>query len=77
LKRAGLPMIYTFHSLRHSNATMLLAAGVNAKTVADRLGHSSAAFTLDRYCHALPSLDEDAAERLQNLIERTARGGAH
>jgi integrase len=75
LTRAGLSESYTFHSLRHSAATMMLAAGVSAKTAADRLGHHSAGFTLDRYVHALESLDEDAADRLQDVLTR-ARGRA-
>ncbi len=37
-----------FHDLRHSAATLLLAAGVNPKAVAERLGHSSVAFVLTR-----------------------------
>src|SRR4051812_46218657 len=39
---------------------MMLAAGVSARTAADRPGHHSAGFTLDRYVRALESLDEDA-----------------
>jgi len=53
----------------------MLAAGISAKVVADRLGHSSPAFTLERYAHAVPALDEDAADRLQNVI-RSARSRA-
>ncbi|MBQ8919090.1 MAG: site-specific integrase, partial [Acidaminococcaceae bacterium] len=41
---AGLPDTVTMHSLRHTHATQLLAAGVDAKTVSARLGHSSVAF---------------------------------
>jgi len=70
LRRAGLPDHYTFHSLRHSAATMMLAAGVSAKVVADRLGHFSAGFTLDRYVHAVEGLDTDAAHRLQDFVTR-------
>jgi integrase len=73
LKRAGLRTVYTFHSLRHSAATMLLAAGVNAKVVADRLGHFSAGFTLDRYVHAVEGLDADAADRLQEFMNKGRR----
>jgi len=72
LKRASLYDRYTFHSLRHTAATTMLTAGISAKVVADRLGHSSPAFTLERYAHAVPALDEDAADRLQ-LIFRGAR----
>jgi integrase len=72
MRAAGLP-IYTFHSLRHSAATMMLAAGVNPKVAADRLGHGSAAFTLDRYTHAVEGLDLDAAERVQEVIRKVRR----
>jgi integrase len=73
VKRAGLPEGYTFHSLRHAAATLMLAAGVNPKVAADRLGHHSAAFTLDRYTHALEALDIDAAERIQAAMDRARR----
>jgi integrase len=69
MRAAGLP-VYTFHSLRHSAATMMLAVGVNPKVAADRLGHHSAAFTLDRYIHAVEGLDLDAAERVQAVIRK-------
>ena len=72
LKSAGIAHRYTFHSLRHTAATSMLAAGISAKVVADRLGHSSPAFTLERYAHAVPALDEDAADRLQQVF-RSAR----
>jgi integrase len=68
LKEANLPE-YTFHALRHAAATMILVAGVNPKVAADRLGHHSVAFTLDRYTHAVESLDVDAAERLQAMMK--------
>lgn len=68
LTRAKLTDTHTFHSLRHSAATMMLAAGISPKVAADRLGHHSAAFTMDRYVHALQSMDEDAADRLQNMV---------
>jgi integrase len=73
LKAAGIAYRYTFHSLRHTAATTMLAAGISAKVVADRLGHSSPAFTLERYAHAVPALDEDAAERLQSVIRAARR----
>jgi integrase len=48
LKRLGLPRI-RLHDLRHAHGTRLIAAGVDARTVADRLGHSSPAFTMSVY----------------------------
>ncbi len=72
MKAAGL-LSYTFHSLRHSAATMMLAAHISPKVAADRLGHHSAAFTLDRYSHAVQALDEDAADRLQDVMQRARK----
>lgn len=63
-KRAGLPQI-TIHCLRHSHATHLLRQGVHPKIVQERLGHSTAAFTLQVYSHVLPGMQEQAVADLQ------------
>ncbi len=60
----ALPNTYTRHCLRHATATLMLAAGVSAKTAADRPGHHSAVFTPDRYAHAIQKLDDGAAAKL-------------
>ncbi len=67
-KKAGLPQV-RFHDLRHGHATLALQAGVNPKVVQERLGHSSVAFTLDRYSHAIPALQEDAAAKVAALLD--------
>jgi integrase len=59
-KRAGLPII-RLHDLRHSAASILLAAGTHPKVVSELLGHSSIGLTLDTYSHVIPSLQEEAA----------------
>lgn len=56
------------HSLRHTNASLLIANGVNVATVSKRLGHSSTATTTKTYIHAIKSADEAAAEVLQDLF---------
>ncbi len=56
------------HSLRHTNATLLIANGVNVATVSKRLGHSSSDTTTRTYIHAIKSADEAAAEVLQDLF---------
>lgn len=56
------------HDLRHSAATLMLAAGVPVGDVADRLGHATPAFTLTVYRHAIPGAQEEAAERLAALL---------
>jgi integrase len=67
LRRAKLPDV-PFHALRHTSATMALAAGVNPKVVQERLGHSSVTLTLDTYSHAVPTLGKEAAARLDALV---------
>jgi integrase len=67
LKTAGLPAMRPY-DLRHSCATLLLAAGENVKVVSERLGHASAALTLDVYSHVLPDMQQRAAERLESLL---------
>ena len=50
-------------------ATRLLAGGVDARTVAGRLGHRNAATTLNVYAHFLAEADRDAADMLGRLLE--------
>jgi integrase len=52
---------FRFHDLRHFSVTTLIAAGVDVRTVAERHGHARATMTLDRYAHALPEKDREAA----------------
>jgi integrase len=54
--------------LRHGWASLALAAGVNPKVVSERLGHATVGFTLDRYSHVLPGLQEDAAAKVAALV---------
>jgi integrase len=64
---AGLPPI-RLHDLRHTHATLALAAGVHLKVVQERLGHSSISVTLDTYSHAIPALQEEAAAKVSRLL---------
>jgi integrase len=64
---AKLPDI-RLYDLRHTCATLLLAAGENPKVVSERLGHSSVVLTLDCYTHVLPTMQEDATRRLASLL---------
>ncbi len=70
LERAGLPHM-RFHDLRHSCASLLLAEGVHPKVVQEMLGHSSISVTLDIYSHVLPSMQADAAEKMDRLLAAT------
>lgn len=69
LAKAGLPQI-RFHDLRHTCAPLLLFLGVNPKVVQERLGHSQITLTLDTYSHVLPHLQQDASNRLDNLLSQ-------
>jgi integrase len=64
------------HDLRHTHATLMLSAGVPAKAVSERLGHSSIALTLDTYSHVLPALGEEAALRTAEAVFGSAVAGA-
>lgn len=72
VKRNGLPPV-TLHSLRHTNATLLIAAGVNVKTVSAHLGHSTIATTGNIYAHAIQSAEAAAAEALENKLPISRR----
>ena len=59
----------TVHSLRHTNTTMQIAAGVPLVTVASRAGHARTSTTTDIYSHFLKSSDKTAAEKLEQMFE--------
>lgn len=62
------------HDLRHGQASLMLAAGVDMNIVSKRLGHSRSSFTADTYAHMLDGVGRDAAEKAAALIPRR---GAH
>lgn len=66
--KAGLPADVTIHTLRHSAASFLLAAGVPMKVVQKILGHSSMAITSDIYSHVAPELETEAASKLGEAL---------
>ena len=57
------------HMLRHTQATLLIGANTDIKTVQSRLGHSSAELTLNIYSHAIEAKDKAAADAFAALIE--------
>lgn len=67
LKRNELPNI-TIHSLRHTNATLLINSGVPITTIAARLGHANPSTTTRIYTHAIKSADAVAAQALDNIF---------
>lgn len=68
LKDSALPPI-RFHDLRHTAATLLLSEGVHPKVVQERLGHAQISITLDTYSHVLPSMQIEAASKLNTLLK--------
>jgi len=68
LKDTGLPDV-RFHDLRHTAATLMLQQGVPPKVVQERLGHSDISMTLNTYSHVLPSMQEEAAEKMDELLK--------
>ena len=67
IKRRKLPDV-RFHDLRHTNASLMLLAGVDAKTTSKRLGHSEIGITMNLYTHVMEQLERDASNRIENLI---------
>jgi integrase len=65
--RAGLRYV-RLHDLRHTCASLLLAQGVPARIVTETLGHSAIAVTMNTYSHVLPSLQREAADRMNELL---------
>ena len=65
--RAGLRDVH-LHTLRHSTASFLLAAGTHTKVVQEHLGHSSYAITADIYSHVTPAQQREAADRLDDAL---------
>ena len=72
VKAAGLPHL-RLYDLRHTHATLLLAAGEHPKVVSERLGHSTVTLTLDTYSHVLPDMQTRAAEKLDAMLAGAER----
>ena len=68
-RRTGLASI-TLHEARHTFASMMIAATVNAKALSTFMGHSSISITLDRYGHLMPGNEVEAAALLDAYLER-------
>ena len=66
----------TLHECRHTFASLMISAGVNAKALSTYLGHSSITITLDRYGHLMPGNEGEAATLLDAYLAREPRGRA-
>jgi integrase len=67
LEKAGLSD-FTFHSLRHTCATLLLSKNVNPKIVSEMLGHATISQTMDTYSHVMPGMGDVAATALEEAL---------
>jgi integrase len=60
----------TLHEARHTFASLMIAAGVNAKALSTYMGHAAISITLDRYGHLMPGNEDEAAALLDAYLER-------
>ncbi len=60
----------TLHEARHTFASLMIAAGVNAKALATYMGHASVTITYDRYGHLMPGNEDEAAALLDAYLAR-------
>lgn len=69
LKKNDLPYNLNVHSLRHTNASLLIANGTDVATVSSLLGHAQVSTTLDIYTHAFDKNKKAASDKLHNALE--------
>ena len=65
----------TLHEARHTYASLMIAAGVNAKALSSYMGHANISITLDRYGHLMPGNEAEAATLLDAALADAARRG--
>jgi DNA-binding XRE family transcriptional regulator len=64
----------TLHECRHTFASLMIAAGVNAKALSSYMGHANISITMDRYGHLMPGNEREAAGMLDSYLLRDAPG---
>ena len=67
ISKTDLPKV-TLHSLRHTNATLMIASGADIRSVSGRLGHSNTSTTLNIYSHFIQSRNREIADKLQQML---------
>jgi integrase len=67
-KAAGLQPI-CLHNCRHTAASLMIAAGVNAKALSTFMGHANISITLDRYGHLMPGAEDEAAGLMDAYLQ--------
>ena len=69
LGRSPVSSLSALHECRHTFASILIAAGVNAKALSTYLGHNSIPITLDRYGHLMPGNEDEAVALVDAYLE--------
>jgi hypothetical protein len=69
---AGIPETFVFHDLRHTQASLMLAAGVDLKVIQKRLGHQDFSTTANTYSHLLQNAENEAVSRVDDLMSKRA-----
>lgn len=70
-KAAGIPDTFVFHDLRHTQASLMLAAGVDLKVIQKRLGHRDFSTTANTYSHLLQNAQNEAVEKLEAMMKKS------
>jgi len=73
-RAAGIDPV-TMHQCRHAYASMMIAAGANAKALSTYMGHANIATTMDRYGHLMAGNEREAAERFDRYLSDGAEMG--
>jgi integrase len=74
-KKVGLRPI-CLHDCRHTFASLMIAAGVNAKALSTFMGHATISITLDRYGHLMPGAEDEAAALMDAYLQAARAGGS-
>ena len=69
----NLPKNLRFHSFRHTHATLLAEQEISAKKIQVRLGHATAAFTMDRYVHNTEKMQDGISQTMDEIAEKYGR----
>lgn len=69
----GIPDTFVFHDLRHTQASLMLAAGVDLKVIQKRLGHRDFATTANTYSHLLQNAENEAVEKMAAMMTKTLK----
>lgn len=69
-RRISMPEGITLHSLRHTNASLMIANGTNIRTVSARLGHAQTSTTTNIYAHVIQSADAAASAAIGSIVHQ-------